>query len=128
MKKITTNLNASRVIIAGASVSAVVAFVFAVFASNVYALSPNILVGQDMTVGSTGQNVVVLQGLLSERGYLNVPRGVAYGYYGSLTKDAVARYQSTHSVSPPAGYYGSITKSAMHSEFAPRGWLTLLGW
>ncbi len=89
---------------------------------------PNILVDQNMTLGSTGQGVVILQGLLSEFGYLNVPAGVPFGYYGALTKDAVARYQASLNVSPAVGYFGPVTKIAMHSDFSPRGWLTLLGW
>ncbi len=90
--------------------------------------SPNILVGQDLTVGSTGQGVVVLQGLLSELGYLQIPTGVAPGYFGNLTKAAVARYQAAKFVSPTAGYFGPLSKIAMHQDFSPRGWLTLLNW
>jgi len=89
---------------------------------------PNILAGQNMTVGSTGQDVVVLQGLLSELGYLNVPSGIPFGYYGSLTRNAVAKYQSSINVSPAVGYYGPITKVAMYSDFSNHGWLKLLGW
>lgn len=89
---------------------------------------PNILVGQNMTLGSTGQDVVVLQGLMSELGYLNVPTGIPFGYYGSLTKNAVARYQSSNNVSPAVGYYGPITKNAMYNDFSRHGWLSLLGW
>ncbi len=89
---------------------------------------PNITIGRDLTVGSTGQDVVVLQGLLSEMGYLEVPLGVPLGYYGKLTQSAVARYQEVQGVYPSSGYYGSATKSAMRSHFNLRGWLTLLGW
>jgi peptidoglycan hydrolase-like protein with peptidoglycan-binding domain len=88
----------------------------------------NITVGSSMTVGSTGNNVVVLQGLLSELGYLNMPFGVAQGYFGNITKDAVARYQTAQNVSPTAGYFGPATKVAMHQEFAMHNWLMLLGW
>ena len=89
---------------------------------------PNILAGQNMTMGSTGQDVVVLQGLMSELGYLSVPRGVPFGYYGSLTRDAVARYQSSTNVSPAVGYYGPLTKVSMYNDFSNRGWLKLLQW
>jgi len=89
---------------------------------------PDILAGQNMTIGTTGQGVVVLQGLLSEFGYLNVPAGVPFGYYGALTQSAVARYQASLNVAPAVGYFGPITKNAMHADFAPRGWLGLLGW
>jgi len=89
---------------------------------------PNILVSQDLTLGTTNQNVVVLQGLLSELGYLNVPFGIALGYYGPLTKNAVARYQVSQSVVPAVGYFGPITKIAMHSDFAAHNYLKILGW
>lgn len=89
---------------------------------------PNILTSNDMTLGSTGQGVVVLQGLLSELGYLEVPMGVSLGYYGQLTKNAVAKYQVARSVSPSMGYFGSISKISMHQQFASKGWLSMLGW
>ncbi|MEN9912882.1 MAG: hypothetical protein RLY66_290 [Candidatus Parcubacteria bacterium] len=89
---------------------------------------PNIIVDQNLTVGSTGQGVVVLQGLLSEMGYLNVPAGIPFGYYGSLTKSAVASYQAKLNVTPTVGYYGPLTKVAMHADFVSHNWLTLLGW
>lgn len=89
---------------------------------------PNILVGPNMTLGSTGQGVVVLQGLMSEMGYLNVPMGIPFGYYGKMTQDAVSRYQSSTYVSPAVGYYGPTTKLSMYDDFARHGWLNLLGW
>src|SRR4051812_5855322 len=79
--------------------------------------SPNILVGENMTVGSTGQGVVVLQGLMSELGFLEIPFGVAQGYYGNLTKAAVARYQASKVITPSVGYFGPATKIAIHQEF-----------
>ncbi len=115
------------------SLKASVGFITAVimmtsFVSVAKAESPNILVGSDLTVGSTGRGVVVLQGLLSEMGYLNIPVGISPGYYGALTQNAVARYQASISVSPSVGYFGPVTKIAMHGDYAPRGWLRLLGW
>jgi len=89
---------------------------------------PNIIIGQDLTVGSTGQNVVVLQGLMTELGFLNVPSGIAFGYYGGLTRDAVSRYQSSMNVSPAVGYFGPVTKTSMHSDFAGHGYLSMLHW
>jgi len=44
-----------------------------------------------MTIGATGQKVVVPQGLLQELGYMTIPAGIPMGYYGSLTKAGVAR-------------------------------------
>jgi hypothetical protein len=90
--------------------------------------SPNILVGENMTIGSTGPGVVVLQGLLAEDGYLNIPMGVPMGYYGALTQAALARYQNAQNVTPAVGYFGPLTKVAIHMELLPGGWLTKFGW
>jgi peptidoglycan hydrolase-like protein with peptidoglycan-binding domain len=65
---------------------------------------------------------------MSELGYLNIPIGISHGYYGTMTRDAVGRYQATQSVTPTAGYFGPLTKTAMHQQFALHGWTTLLGW
>jgi len=97
-------------------------------AAQARAESPNILVGQDLALGASGQSVVVLQALLSEMGYLNVPVGIPLGYYGSMTKNAVAAYQARISVYPAVGYYGDTTKNAMRSDFATHGYLRILGW
>ena len=90
--------------------------------------SPNIIMGSDLSIGSSGPSVVVLQGLLSEMGYLNIPENVPFGYFGPLTRSAVAQYQSALGVSPAVGYFGPVTKTAMHNHFASRGWLALLNW
>ncbi|MFA6554301.1 MAG: peptidoglycan-binding domain-containing protein [Candidatus Paceibacterota bacterium] len=113
----------------GVSLTLIIAMAILVTAPQAKASEyPNILVGQNLTVGSQNQNVVVLQGLLSEMGYLNVPIGIPFGYYGSLTRDALARYQASRGVTPAVGYYGPITKIAMQSDFSSHGWLSLLGW
>lgn len=97
MNKITLMLSMSVVIVMVmfASVSQVMAAEY-----------PNIITGNDMSLGTSNQNVVVLQGLLTELGYLNVPAGVPFGYYGSLTQSAVASYQSRMNVNSSTGYFG----------------------
>lgn len=126
---IINTMNKITKIVSGSGVAIALALTMLIGASQAKAFSPpNILVGENMTLGSTGQDVAMLQGLLSEFGYLNVPAGIPLGYYGAMTKDAVARYQASLFVFPTAGYFGPATKIAMHKDFAPRGWLTLLGW
>ncbi len=116
-------------IIVGAGVMLALTLTFIISTPQAQAAQyPNIILGQDMAVGSTGQGVVVLQSLLSETGYLIIPAGVPFGYYGSLTMEAVARYQNSLNIVPSNGYFGAITKSAMYSHFAVHGWLDLLGW
>lgn len=112
----------------GLALAFVMALLVSVPSASAYPIDQNITVGQDMTVGSTGSGVVVLQGLLSEMGYLNVPTGVPLGYFGALTQGAVGRYQAAQNVSPTAGYFGPLSKIAMHSQFASHNWLNLLGW
>ena len=92
------------------------------------AFTENITVGESMAVGSTGDDVVILQGLMSELGYLQVPAGVPLGYFGSLTRNAVAQYQASLGVSPADGNFGPMTGLAMHNQFAVHGWNALLGW
>jgi N-acetylmuramoyl-L-alanine amidase len=115
-------------VILGICFYSILAFVFITPIEKTEAAEPNILIGPNMTIGSRGPNVVMLQQLLSEIGYLNVPASIPLGYYGSMTQNAVARYQADLSVSPTAGYYGPITKNAMHNHFASHTWLNLLNW
>jgi hypothetical protein len=129
MTKILNYFKLSSIVFIGTGFAMVLAFTMIVSVPQVKAAEyPNILVGNNMTVGSTGQDVVVLQGLMSEMGYLNVPTGIAFGYYGSLTKDAVARYQTSNYVTPAVGYFGPVTKISMQNDFSNHGWLPLLGW
>lgn len=118
----------SSILTIGISVFAVLVMTVFVSVPKANAEYPNILAGQNMTIGSTGQGVVVLQGLMSELGYLSVPSGIPFGYYGSMTRDAVAKYQASTNVTPAVGYYGPVTKVSMYSDFANHGWLPLLGW
>jgi photosystem II stability/assembly factor-like uncharacterized protein len=68
-------------------------------------------VARDLTVGISGQDVVTLQGLLIEKGFLKMPLGVAEGYFGNLTKAALAQYQRAHGIAPAVGYFGTITRA-----------------
>ncbi|MDE2071490.1 MAG: peptidoglycan-binding protein [Patescibacteria group bacterium] len=64
-----------------------------------------------LSVGSTGTDVTALQNILIAQGYLKVG---ATSYFGALTKAALMRYQSTHSLSP-VGYVGPGTRAALNS-------------
>lgn len=64
----------------------------------------------DLTVGSTGSQVVALQQTLVAQGHLVMPAGVAYGYFGSLTKAAVMKWQAANGVSA-TGYFGPISRA-----------------
>lgn len=65
---------------------------------------------RNLTIGSTGQDVIQLQTILESQGFLTIPQGVAKGYFGNATKAALARYQSSVGISPAAGYFGPLTR------------------
>jgi peptidoglycan hydrolase-like protein with peptidoglycan-binding domain len=69
-------------------------------------------VDTDLTYGSTGEAVVSLQTFLESHSFLSIPAGVAKGYFGSLTKAALMKYQASVDV-PATGYYGPITRGVM---------------
>ena len=65
----------------------------------------------NLTVGSTGAEVTALQQMLVAQGHLVMPVGVAYGYFGTLTRAAVASWQAANGISPTAGYFGPISRA-----------------
>lgn len=74
---------------------------------------------RDLMVGSSGSDVTALQTFLESRGFLVMPYGVAKGYFGSLTKSAVARYQASVSIYPASGYFDWATRSRVAAEYTP---------
>jgi hypothetical protein len=66
---------------------------------------------RDLTIGSTGADVVSLQSTLESKGFLVIPAGTAKGYFGQLTKSALAKYQASAGIAPAAGYFGPITRA-----------------
>lgn len=68
----------------------------------------------DLTIGSTGADVTALQNILISGGYLNLPAGVAKGYFGSLTASAVKAWQASAGISA-TGYVGPISRAKLNS-------------
>jgi peptidoglycan hydrolase-like protein with peptidoglycan-binding domain len=66
----------------------------------------------DLTVGSTGADVVALQTWLVNNGYLVMPAGTAMGYFGQITKTAVAKYQANVGL-PSTGFFGPLTRAKL---------------
>lgn len=71
---------------------------------------------KDLTIGSTGSDVVELQKVLVSKGHLVMPAGVAMGYFGTLTKNAVAAWQAASGIAPAAGYFGPLSRSKMNAS------------
>jgi peptidoglycan hydrolase-like protein with peptidoglycan-binding domain len=63
-----------------------------------------------LTFGSRGAEVTKLQQILVEQKLLTV---APTGYFGVLTKRAVATYQAKNGIVPAAGYFGPITRGVM---------------
>ena len=93
-------------ILAGFAVAA-----FAVSAAGASAATYNFT--RDLTIGSTGADVVALQDVLISNGYLTMPAGVSKGYFGSLTASAVAKWQAASGIAPAAGYFGPISRAKL---------------
>ena len=79
---------------------------------------------RDLTLGSTGADVLALQQLLNSNGYpVNTAGQVGSAgnettYFGSLTASALAKWQAANGVSPAVGYFGPITRAALASSGA----------
>ena len=73
--------------------------------------TPALSLTRDLYRGLQGDDIKMLQTFLSTNGYY--PEGLVTGYFGSLTKAAVVRFQLLNTISPVAGYVGPITKEVM---------------
>lgn len=70
---------------------------------------------KNLTIGSTGPDVVALQNKLEAGGFLAMPTGTSKGYFGALTKTAVIKFQTTKNISPAAGFVGPLTRTILNT-------------
>ena len=68
----------------------------------------------NLTVGSTGADVVALQDWLASKGFLSIPAGTSKGYFGQLTKTAVVAYQASAGL-PATGFVGPQTRAKLNA-------------
>lgn len=59
----------------------------------------------NLTLGSSGTAVTALQSYLG--------MSTVTGYFGNLTKTALAKWQTTNEVSPATGYFGPLTRAKL---------------
>lgn len=69
----------------------------------------------NLTVGSTGADVVALQDWLASKGFLSIPAGTSKGYFGQLTKSSVASYQASVGL-PSTGFVGALTRAKLNAS------------
>jgi hypothetical protein len=69
----------------------------------------------DLTINSQGAAVVSLQQFLINKNTGPAARALARasatGYFGPITRSALAEYQAANGITPPAGYYGPKTRA-----------------
>lgn len=70
----------------------------------------------NLTMGSRGADVVMLQSFLESKGLITIPAGVAKGYFGALTRSAVVAYQISKGITPAAGYFGPLTRASANAD------------
>ncbi len=85
-----------------------------IFFDSIYMTNTN------LSKGSRGDAVVTLQTFLEDNGYLMMPLGVPKGYFGDLTKTALARFQQSIGVSA-VGAFGPITRATLRQMASSMG-------
>ena len=78
------------------------------------------MMSTDLSLGSKGEGVVSLQTFLAEHSFLVLPEGVAKGYFGNLTYNALIKYQKSVGLKA-AGYFGKLTRSKMTESMNMKG-------
>ncbi|HYE23467.1 MAG TPA: peptidoglycan-binding domain-containing protein [Candidatus Paceibacterota bacterium] len=72
---------------------------------------------RDLYVGARGADVTWLQHFLIEMGTgkaaISLKAAGATGYFGPLTRSALAEFQSARQITPAQGYFGSKTRAAV---------------
>lgn len=66
-------------------------------------------------MGARGDDVAALQTFLEQKGFLVMPVRAAKGYFGVLTKTALAKYQKSIDLSP-VGVFGPLTRTKLVLE------------
>ena len=68
-------------------------------------------IDRDLSIGNNGDDVRSLQEILIKGGYLD--EGNNTGYFGPLTKNALATYQLEYGIYPASGNFGPLTRASI---------------
>ena len=76
------------------------------------------MIVRNLELGMTGNDVKLLQQLLNSQGFVVSKSGAGSPgnettLFGSLTKNALAAYQSKNGITPASGYFGPVTRTQM---------------
>lgn len=75
----------------------------------------NVVPSRDLKLGSSGTDVIWLQAFLivasSGSAAVALAKAGPTGYFGPITKAALAEYQAKSGISPAAGYFGPLTRA-----------------
>lgn len=74
---------------------------------------------RNLTVGSRGDDVIVLQNFLISKGYLSGDNNT--GYFGQVTRSALAKWQFENGISPAEGYFGALTRARVQNQNTASG-------
>ena len=82
--------------------------------------SPQASFARDLQIGSTGDDVKVLQVWLNTHGYAVAASGPGSPgnetmTFGNATKAALAKFQAAKGITPPAGYFGPKTRAVVNA-------------
>ena len=75
---------------------------------------------KSLTMGMKGDDVTCLQNYLKGTGHFTYSGG-ATGFFGGVTKSAVAAWQSANGVSPAVGYFGPLSQAKYSSMMMVSG-------
>jgi|GEM_PF-2484806 len=85
----------------------------------------------NLWIGIRGADVTWLQNYLIAKATGSAALSLATvgstGYFGSLTKAALAEFQSTHNIAPAFGYFGGKTRAAITALMTPAATATFTG-
>jgi len=100
-----------------AQINALLAQLAALQGGSVSTGAPACTFTRSLTIGSRGADVTCLQNYLTSTGHFTYAGG-ATGYFGPITRSAVAAWQAANGVAPAVGYFGPIS-TAKYNAIAP---------
>lgn len=77
---------------------------------------PTFTFSRNLCLGSSGSDVVGLQLFLEKKGHMVMPSGAARGYFGVITRAALASWQRSVGISPSEGYFGPLSRAKVNAE------------